>query len=184
MGNWDNIGFYFEIFILFLVTWFFFCVWHAHVCLCVCICAHRCLQKPEEEGWYVPWSWNCRWLWAPWYGCWEANPSPLQELQTLLTAEPSRPSISFYFILLSVYSLMFFRFGEKRPEDRNPLWKEGYLLDHCWFSFWSLLRPHGRKLLVITYCYLPETVLFCRELHCVQVDLTEVTEIGEKTDTL
>lgn len=157
-----------------------FFLWHAHVCLCVCMCAHRCLKKPEEDG--VSGEVGIAGGYEP--------PDMGAGKQTLVLcaltcwAIISLPSISFYFILLSVYNLMFFRFGEKRPEDRNPLWMDGYFLDHYWFSFWSLLRPHGRKLLVLTYCYLPETILFCRDLHCFQIDLNEVTENEEKTDII
>lgn len=37
---------------------------------------------------WMPLNWSYRWCEPPW-GCWDSNPSPLQEHQMLLTSEPS-----------------------------------------------------------------------------------------------
>lgn len=147
--------------------------------VCVYTCACWCLQQPEEEG--VSLKVELQVLWATWYGCWEATASPLQELQTLLPGEPApSSSVSFYFILLSAYNWMFFLCGEKRPENRNLRmevisWTTGDLVFIPAETTWQ-------KAVSYTVFLLPWNCTFL--LRPSLLDLTEVTESGEKTEAV
>lgn len=51
------------------------------VCVCVCVCAPpECLVRGTQEEVLGPWNWGYG---CPLGGCWELNPSLLQEQQVL-----------------------------------------------------------------------------------------------------
>lgn len=67
-----------------------------HVCMCCCLSYvhHMHAVAQARSTYWCPGTRVAASLWAAWCRCWELNLGPLQELQVLLTAEPSLQSIT------------------------------------------------------------------------------------------
>jgi hypothetical protein len=58
-------------------------------CVCECVCMCLWVSTGTIRWHWIPWTWNCKWLWTSQNRCRELNSNSLQEQQVFLTTQLS-----------------------------------------------------------------------------------------------